>query len=346
MVSQQSLLKIEELYVDFVSYDGVAKVLNGVNLQIDRGDILGLVGESGCGKTVTSLTITGLISSPPARIVSGKALFQGRDLLSMRPSEMRELRARKIAIIFQDPSSNLNPLLTIGQQVTDAIICRRGQGSTFRLSPFGALLPSVRDDRSAAQERGIELLTKVGIADVHSRMGSYSFEFSGGMRQRTLIAMALGGEPELLIADEPTTDLDVSTQSQVLRVVRNLVREMGLSVLWVTHNLGVVAQLCNRVAVMYAGNVVEDGPVTAIFREPKHPYSVGLLEATPRRSREEGRLPTIPGSVPSLIDPPAGCRFNARCPHATTRCREDPFPPTATVGTGHRVACHLFTGNG
>lgn len=345
MLESAAVLRIEDLYVDFVTYDGVARVLNGVNLQIDYGDVLGLVGESGCGKTVTSLTITGLISSPPAKIVCGKVIFRGRDLLAMSRSELREIRSEKIAMIFQDPSSNLNPLVTVGQQVTDAILSRRGKGSTVRLSPLGALIPSARRDRRSAQSRGLQLLTKVGIADARSRLTSYPFQFSGGMRQRTLIAMALGGDPDLLIADEPTTDLDVSIQSQVLRMVRDLVREMGLSVLWITHDLGVVSTLCNRVAVMYAGNVVEEGPVGAIFGEPKHPYTVGLLQATPRRSREEGRLHTIPGSVPSLYDPPAGCRFNTRCSHVMPRCRIEPFPRTVTVSPGHRVACHLYDEN-
>jgi peptide/nickel transport system ATP-binding protein len=342
MVEDSPMLEVLDLRVEFVTYDGVAKVLNGVNLRIDKGDTLGLVGESGCGKTVTSLTITGLISSPPARVVSGKALFNGRDLLKVPPEELQEIRARKMAMIFQDPSSNLNPLLTIGQQVTDAIMCRLGHGSTISLSPLGALIPSVRQKRRAAESRGIELLTKVGIPDARARLSAYPGEFSGGMKQRTLMAMGLGGNPELLIADEPTTDLDVSIQSQVLRMVRDLVAEMGLSVLWVTHNLGVVAKLCNRVAVMYAGNVVEEGPTRAVFRDPKHPYTVGLLGAIPRRGRQEGRLEAIAGSVPSLYDPPQGCRFNTRCSHAMPRCHAEPFPATVTVGAGHRVACHLF----
>lgn len=343
MVEHHPLLQVQDLYVEFVTYDGVAKVLNGVNLRIDQGDTLGLVGESGCGKTVTSLTITGLVSSPPARVVSGKAIFQGRDLLTAPPDEMRKIRARKIAMVFQDPTSNLNPLLTIGQQVTDAILCRLGHGSTIGLSPLGAVMPSTRKARRSAETRGVELLTKVGMPDARSRLSSYPGEFSGGMKQRTLMAMGLGGEPELLIADEPTTDLDVSIQSQVLRLVRDLVAEMGLSVLWVTHNLGVVARLCNKVAVMYAGNVVEEGPTRSVFREPRHPYTVGLLGAIPRRGREEGRLEAIAGSVPNLYDPPAGCRFNTRCSQVMPRCQVEPFPATVAVAPGHRVACHLYS---
>lgn len=346
MLGHTPLLRIEDLYVEFVTYDGIAKVLNGVNLQIDEGDVLGLVGESGCGKTVTCLTITRLVSSPPARVVSGEALFRGRDLLTIPRSEMQEIRSKKIAMVFQDPSSNLNPLLTIGRQVTDAILCRWGRGRTLRLSPLGTLLPSVRKDRRSAEARGLELLNRVGIPDARSRWSSYPFEFSGGMKQRTLIAMALGGEPELVIADEPTTDLDVSIQSQVLRLVRDLVTELGLSVLWVTHDLGVVARLCNKVAVMYAGNVVEEGPTRSIFREPKHPYTIGLMQATPRGTRADGRLYTIPGSVPALYDPPPGCRFHTRCPRAMPRCKAEPFPPTVAVSPAHRVACHLLTDRG
>jgi oligopeptide/dipeptide ABC transporter ATP-binding protein len=343
MKSKPPILRIEQLYLEFSTYEGTAQVLNGVDLQINDGDILGLVGESGCGKTVTALTITGLIRTPPARIVSGNVVFQGRDLLTLPKDEMRRIRSREIAMVFQDPISNLNPLLTIGEQVTDAVLCRRGLSSALRLSPLGALIPSFREDRRSAKARGVNLFDKVGIPDALDRWDSYPFQFSGGMKQRTLIAMALGGEPQLLIADEPTTDLDVSIQSQVLRLVRDLVREMGLSVLWVTHNLGVVAKLCNKVAVMYAGNVVEDGPTGSVFRQPKHPYTVGLLQATPHRTRTDGRLFTIVGSVPSLYDPPAGCRFHTRCSEAMPICRQEPFPPTVSISSDHHVACHLYS---
>lgn len=343
MAERRPLLAIEDLHVEFVTYDGVSKVLNGVNLEIDEGDILGLVGESGCGKTVTTLTITGLINSPPARVVSGRALFRGSDLLAMPAVARRKMCARKIAMVFQDPTSNLDPLFTIREQLSDAILCRLGRGSTFALSPIGGLVPGIRKARSAAVTRGLELLTKVGIADARGRLDSYPGEFSGGMKQRVLIAMALGGEPELLIADEPTTDLDVSTQSQVLKLVKSLVAEMGFSVLWITHNLGVVARLCDRVAVMYAGNVVEEGPTATVFQHPSHPYTVGLLNATPRRGRRVARLQAIPGSIPDLIQPPAGCRFHTRCSSVMPRCQVAPFPPTISVAPGHRVACHLYS---
>lgn len=303
---------------------------------------MGLVGESGCGKSTVAMAVTGLISCPPARITSGRALFQGQDLLSLSNSDLREIRAKKIGMVFQDPGTNLNPLMTIEQQLTDAIMCRRGYGSTLDLSPLGSIIPSVRRERRSARDRGVQLLNRIGILDADSRLKSYPGEFSGGMQQRTLTAMALGGNPELLIADEPTTALDVSVQSQVLNVVRDLVAEMGLSVLWITHDLGVVARICNRVSVMYAGNVVEEGPVRPVFKNPKHPYTLGLMQSTPRKGREAGSLFAIQGSVPNLINPPSGCRFHTRCTHATNRCREDAFPSLVTVGPGHRVACYLY----
>jgi len=342
----QPVLKIEDLRVDFRTYDGVARVLNGVNLHINRGDILGLVGESGCGKSTTARAAMGLIDCPPAKITSGRACFRGRNLLALEASELRALRAKKIGMIFQDPSGNLNPLMTIDQQLTDAILCRMGYCSTLELSSVGLMIPRMRHARHLARERAIQLLVKVGISDADHRLASYPDEFSGGMQQRTLTAMALGGEPELLIADEPTTALDVSVQSQVLGTVLDLVRELGLSVLWITHALGVVARICNRVAVMYAGNVVEEGPVRAVFKDPKHPYTVGLMQSTPKRSREAGRLYAIPGTVPNLISPPLGCRFHTRCTYVMPQCKEEPFPPMVTVGFEHHVACHLFPERG
>jgi oligopeptide/dipeptide ABC transporter ATP-binding protein len=340
----EPLLQIEDLVVDFVTYEGTARVLNGLNLALYQGDVLGLVGESGCGKTVTSMAITRLISSPPAKIVAGKAFFRGRDLLTLSKNEIRKVRSKEIAMVFQDPSSNLNPLLPIGQQVTDTILCRMGRGSTLHLSPLGSIIPSARKDRKMARERGILLLEKVGIQNASGLLSLYPFQFSGGMKQRTLIAMALGGEPELLIADEPTTDLDVSIQAQVLRLIRKLVRELGLSVLWITHDLGVVSELCNRVAVMYAGNIVEIGEVDSVLNLPKHPYTVGLMQATPRSSREQGKLHTIPGTIPSLYHAPSGCRFHTRCEKAMTVCKEGAVPNIVEISPGHQVACYLYSG--
>lgn len=342
MNNGEPLLRIENLVVDFITFEGTARVLNGINLDLHQGDVLGLVGESGCGKTVTTMAITRLISSPPAKVVTGKALFNGRDLLSLSKKEINDIRSREIAMVFQDPSSNLNPISSIGRQVTDTILCRMGRGSVLKLSPLGTLLPGARKDRKAARDKGIKLLEKVGIENPVDLFSLYPFQLSGGMKQRTLIAMALGGDPSLLIADEPTTDLDVSIQAQVLRLIKELVRELRLSVLYITHDLGVVSQLCNRVAVMYAGNIVEYGEVGPVLFSPKHPYSVGLMNATPRSSREQGRLQSIPGTVPSLYNPPSGCRFHTRCAFVKPECKVGSVPDTVNISENHQVACHLY----
>lgn len=342
MNTGEPLLRIENLTVDFITFEGTARVLNGIDLVLNEGDVLGLVGESGCGKTVTTMAITQLISSPPAKIVAGKAFFKGRDLLTLSKKEIRDVRSREIAMVFQDPSSNLNSLSLIGRQVTDTILCRMGCGSVLGLSPLGSLLPGTRKDRKAARNKGIKLLEKVGIENPSDLFSLYPFQLSGGMKQRTLIAMALGGDPSLLIADEPTTDLDVSIQAQVLRLIKELVREFRLSVLYITHDLGVVSQLCNQVAVMYAGNIVEYGHVDSILFSPKHPYSAGLMKATPRSSREQGRLQSIPGTVPSLYNPPPGCRFHTRCEFVKPECRVGSVPKIVYISENHQVACHLY----
>ena len=342
MNTGEPILKIENLIVDFMTYEGTARVLNGIDLVLNEGDVLGLVGESGCGKTVTTMAITRLISSPPAKVVAGKALFNGRDLLTLSKKEIRDIRSREIAMVFQDPSSNLNSLSLIGRQVTDTILCRMGRGSILRLSPLGSLLPDARRDRRAARSKGINLLEKVGIENPADLFSLYPFQLSGGMKQRTLIAMALGGDPSLLIADEPTTDLDVSIQAQVLRLIKELVRDMKLSVLYITHDLGVVSQLCNQVAVMYAGNIVEYGDVDSILFSPKHPYSVGLMNATPRSGSEQSRLQSIPGTVPSLYNLPPGCRFHTRCEFAKPECEVGSVPKTVNISDNHQVACHLY----
>jgi oligopeptide/dipeptide ABC transporter ATP-binding protein len=342
MNTREPLLRIENLIVDFITFEGTARVLNGINLVLNEGDVLGLVGESGCGKTVTTMAITRLISSPPANVVAGKALFKGRDLLTLPKKEIQDVRSREIAMVFQDPSSNLTYLSPIGSQVIDAILCRMGRGSVLRLSPLGSILPGVRRERKAARDKGIQLLEKVGIENPPDLFSLYPFQLSGGMKQRTLIAMALGGDPSLLIADEPTTDLDVSIQAQVLKLIKELVRDFKLSVLYITHDLGVVSQLCNKVAVMYAGNIVEYGDVESILFSPKHPYSAGLMKATPRSSREQGRLQSIPGTVPSLYNPPSGCRFHTRCEFVKPECKVGSVPKTINISENHQVACHLY----
>jgi len=337
------LVEIKDLRLDFRTFDGVSKVLNGVNLKIRRGDILGLVGETGCGKTMTSLSIPRLIPCPPGEITSGQVLFEGEDVLQKTKEEMRLLRAQKLAMIFQDPTTSLNPVFSIGDQMIDIIGSRRDPSRASRLSLLGNIIPSLRGLRRAVKARAIEMLQRVGIGDAPERIDDYPHQFSGGMRQRVLIATALSGTPSLLIADEPTTALDVSIQAQILRLIEELVRELDVSVLLITHNLGVVARMCQRVAVMYAGVVVECGGVIDVFKNPQHPYTVGLLRAIPTYGTKRGEIRGIPGSVPNLLDPPPGCRFHPRCEHAMPRCAEEPPPVPMEIVPGHEVSCFLYS---
>ena len=335
----QPLVEIRDLYTEMVTFDGVSKVLNGVNLTINKGDLLGLVGETGCGKSVTAMTIPRLVPQPPARYPSGEVIFRGEDVLKKSGEELRELRSRHIGVVFQDPMTGLNPVFTVEQQMVDAILSRQNQ-----LHATGFIrgwLPSNRQRRQQAHERAIQLLRRVGIPEPEQRIHAYPHEYSGGMRQRVLIAMAISGRPDLLIADEPTTALDVSVQAQILRLIAELVREIGLTVLLITHNIGVVAQLCNRIAVMYAGNVVEAGTTRDVLRAPKHPYTQGLLQAIPNETIRRGDLVGVAGSVPSLLNPPPGCRFAPRCAHAVDKCRVA-FPARREVTAGHVVSCILY----
>lgn len=335
----QPLVEIRDLYTEMVTFDGVSKVLNGVNLVINKGDLLGLVGETGCGKSVTAMTIPRLVPQPPARYPRGEVIFNGEDVLKKSGEELRELRSRHIGVVFQDPMTGLNPVFTVEQQMVDAILSRQNalQATGF----IRGWMPSNRQIRLQARERAIQLLRRVGIPEPERRIYAYPHEYSGGMRQRVLIAMAISGRPELLIADEPTTALDVSVQAQILRLIAELVREIGLTVLLITHNIGVVAQLCNRIAVMYAGNVVEAGTTREVLRAPKHPYTQGLLQAIPNETIGRGELVGVAGSVPSLLNPPPGCRFAPRCAHATDRCTIA-FPERRQVTAGHEVSCVLY----
>ncbi len=316
------LLRVEDLKVHFFTYGGVVEALDGVSFELFRGEVLGLVGESGCGKSVTALSIMGLVPKP-GRIISGKIIFDGEDLLKKSEREMYKIRGSKISLIFQDPTSSLNPLFRVGYQVAEPLIYHQRMGPR------------------KAWERAIEILTKTRIPDPQDKARSYPHELSGGMRQRAMIAMALACRPDLLIADEPTTNLDVTVERQILELVKDLQREFGTSVLWITHDLGIIAELCDRVVVMYAGNVVEVADVEAIFLEPKHPYTRKLLRAIPSASTVGGRLEEIPGTVPRLINPPSGCRFHPRCPDAMEICKRKK-PDTVEVGPGHTVACHLY----
>lgn len=336
------LVEIKDLRLNFTTYDGVSKVLEGVNLEIRQGDILGLVGETGCGKTLTSLSIPRLIPCPPGEIISGQVLFKGQDVFQMSEDDVRELRAKEIAMIFQDPTTNLNPVFTIGEQMVDAVLSQQGWSSALTLNPFAGLGASVREYRHKARQLAVQMLRRVGIPDSTERIDSFPHEFSGGMRQRVLTGMALSGNPSLLIADEPTTALDVSIQAQILRLIADLVKERDLSVLLITHNWGVVAKICTRVAVMYAGAVVEEGDVVSIFKDPQHPYTVGLLRAMLTRETQRGNIQEIPGSIPDFINPPPGCRFHPRCPHAMSHCSQQ-IPQSVSVGPGHKVACFLYS---
>ncbi len=313
-----ALLEIRDLHLAMRSFEGEAHVLNGISLAIERGEVWGLVGETGCGKSLTGLSISRLVPRPPGRYLRGEVLFEGQDLLALPGPAMRALRGRRIAMIFQDPTTNLNPAFRVASQMVDVA---RHAGAP---------------NRRVAREQAIAMLDRVGIVDAARRVDDFPHQFSGGMRQRVLIAMALLGKPDLLVADEPTTALDVSVQAQILRLLHELVQQDGLAVLLITHNLGVVAQICSHVAVMYAGNVVETGPVRAIFREPRHPYTRALLAALPAAGAQRGALASLPGQVPDLVRPPPGCRFAPRCARALPACME---ATPALAGAPHAVAC-------
>ncbi len=317
------LLSIRNLKTHFYTEGGVVEALDGVNLDIMYGETMGLVGETGCGKSVTALSVMRLIPSPPGKIVAGEILFEGENLLDKSPEEMRQIRGGKISMIFQDPTTSLNPVYTIGDQVGEAIRLHHDT------------------NKALTWERMVEALTLVRIADAEERATNYPHQFSGGMRQRVMIAMMLSCWPALLIADEPTTSLDVTIQAQVLLLMEDLQRELGMSILLITHNLGVVAETCDRVGVMYSGNVIELADVETLFEAPKHPYTQVLLGSIPRPDRDLEDLTIIPGSVPSLINPPPGCRFHPRCPYAKEICRREK-PKELMVEKDHMVACHLF----
>jgi len=337
-----TLLEVKDLHVHFHTFEGTAKVLEGISFSLGKGDTLGLVGESGCGKSVTAHAIIGLLPRPPAEVVRGEIWFEGENLLRKTDAEMRALRGARISMVFQDPMSYLNPVFTIGEQLTDVILSHGAQGLR---SPVEAVTRRLWDtaDLARVRETALTLLRRVNLPQPEERLDHYPHEFSGGMRQRVLLAMALAGSPRLLLADEPTTALDVTIQAQILRLIGHLVRTEGISVLLISHDLGVISRICRRVAVMYAGTIVESAEVRTLFRDPKHPYTQGLLRSIPRNVRRRDRLEGIPGTIPNLIQPPSGCRFHPRCPRAMEICRAvKPIP--VDVAPGHRVSCHLYPG--
>jgi peptide/nickel transport system ATP-binding protein len=321
------MLKIENLKVHFDTDDGVLYAVDGVNLHIDRGETLGVVGESGCGKSVTAMTIMKLLPMPPGRIAAGQIWFEGQDLVQANEAVMRQLRAREIAMIFQEPMTSLNPVLSVGEQIAESLRLHEGLSNKQALA------------------KAAEMLGLVNIPRPSQRVNDSPHQVSGGMRQRVMIAMALSCKPKLLIADEPTTALDVTIQAQILDLLNQLKSQMGMSIMLITHAMGVVAETAQRVVVMYAGRVVEEASVDDLFGSPSHPYTQGLIRSIPRidlDSVHKQRLQAIPGLVPKLINPPIGCRFAPRCPHANERCAME-MPELRELTSGHKVACHYAT---
>jgi len=316
------LLEVKDLATYFFTPEGVVKAVDGITYDIEEGEILGLVGESGCGKSVSALSIMRLIQRP-GRNVAGEVSFGGKDLLALSESEMRRVRGKDISMIFQEPMTSLNPVLTIGRQLTEALQLHLGL------------------DKKGAEARAGELLLMVGIPEGDTRLRDYPHQFSGGMRQRVMIAMALSCNPKMLIADEPTTALDVTIQAQILELVQRLGRELGTSVLIITHNLGVVARYADRVNVMYAGKIIERGSAREIYGNPRHPYTLGLLRSVPRLDEpKKAKLEPIEGMPPDLIALPQGCSFRARCKYAIDRCATE-IPPLMEVAEGHTAACFV-----
>ena len=323
MPSPAPLLEVEGLKTHFFTRDGVVRAVDGVSFTIQPGETLALVGESGCGKSVTSLSILRLIASPPGRVVAGAIRFNGRDLIGLSEREMRRVRGDEISMIFQEPMTSLNPVLTVGGQIAETLALHRGLA------------------RADAMARAVEMLRLVNIPEPARRASEYPHQMSGGMRQRVMIAMALACDPKLLIADEPTTALDVTIQAQILDLMRALKEKTGAAIMLITHDLGVVAEMAQRVVVMYAGRKVEEAPVKDLFARPRHPYTRGLMKSIPRLGTAKAArrpLAEIPGMVPSLREPIAGCAFAARCAYAVERCRVE-APPLELRGEGHTVAC-------
>jgi oligopeptide/dipeptide ABC transporter ATP-binding protein len=317
------LLDVKDLETRFHTPEGTVFAVNGISFQLREGETLAVVGESGCGKSVSMLSILGLIPIPPGEIACGSAIYGKKDLLKMTEIELERIRGKEISMIFQDPMTSLNPVLTIGRQITESLRMHLGM------------------DQREAELRAIELLENVGIPDPAHRLKDYPHQFSGGMRQRVMIAIALACGPSLLIADEPTTALDVTIQAQIVELVANLREQLGMAIIWITHDLGVVAGLADRVIVMYAGYIVEEARVDDLYEDPRHPYTLALREALPRVDRRrDRRLKSIPGAPPNLVVKPRGCPFATRCEFAYQRCHDE-NPTLTPVGLNHRIACWI-----
>ena len=316
------LLQVTDLKTYFYTDDGVARAVDGISFSVEKGKTLGLVGESGCGKSVSSLSIMRLIPDPPGKIVNGEILFRDTNLLVMPESQMRDLRGNEISMIFQEPMTSLNPVFTCGDQIQEAIVLHQNLS------------------KKEAREQSIEMLKKVGIPAPEQRVDEYPHQLSGGMRQRVMIAMALSCNPSLLIADEPTTALDVTIQAQILDLLKKLQDELHMAIIMITHDLGVIAEIADQVAVMYAGQIVEYGEVKDIFNNPHHPYTQGLLESVPKLTEAKERLAVITGTVPNPTEFPKGCRFSPRCPFVMDACKQDPVE--TQISPGHRVSCWKY----
>ncbi|EDP65941.1 peptide ABC transporter ATP-binding protein [alpha proteobacterium BAL199] len=322
----EPLLEIRGLKTHFSTDDGMVRAVDGVDVTIGRGETVGVVGESGCGKTVTAMTVLKLIAMPPGKIVEGQILWRGRDLVPLGPEEMRKVRSKEIGIVFQEPMTSLNPVYTVGAQIAEVIRLHDGL------------------NRRDAMDKAVEMLRLVNIPEPERRVRDYPHQFSGGMRQRVMIAMALSCDPQLLIADEPTTALDVTIQAQILDLLAEMRSRLGMAMMLITHDMGVVAETAQRVVVMYAGRVVEEATADRLFADPKHPYTQGLIRSIPRidtAAVQKSRLEAIGGVVPSLITPPPGCRFAPRCKFAKAACTEA-MPPLREIEPGHKVACVLY----
>lgn len=324
MEERKKVLEVNGLRTSFFTDDGEIPAVDGIDFYIREGEVLGIVGESGCGKSVTSLSIMGLVPSPPGKITEGEILFQNKDLTKLQEKQMRDVRGNDIAMIFQEPMTSLNPLFTIGDQLREAVKIHKRDWSKKQI-----------------QDRAVEMMKLVGLPRAEDLMKEYPHQLSGGMRQRVMIAMALLCDPKVLIADEPTTALDVTIQAQILKLIKNLNERLNTAVLLITHDLGVVAETCERVIVMYAGKVVEEGPVHTIFKDPQHPYTRGLLESVPDMRFKKERLYSIPGNVPKPGTIKTGCKFAARCEFAWDRCIAE-SPPLYQTADDHQTRCFLY----
>ncbi|MEI6286618.1 MAG: ABC transporter ATP-binding protein [Bacillota bacterium] len=318
----KTVLQVKDLKIEFHTYAGVVQAVNNISFDLREGEVIGLVGESGCGKSVTSGSIMRLIPMPPGKYANGQILFENKDIVKMGEAELRDLRGNKIAMIFQDPMTCLNPVLTVGRQLMETYILHQGMNNR------------------QASEKAIEMLRRVGIPAPEQRVKQYPHELSGGMRQRVMIAMALGCNPKVLIADEPTTALDVTIQAQIMDLIKTLNSELNTAVILITHDLGVVAGMCDRVLVMYAGHIVESANVKDLYANPRHPYTWSLLQSIPRMDQAKHKLQTIAGKPPDLLNPPSGCGFMPRCKFAMDLCNKK--PPLFTVSDSHQAACWML----